>query len=328
MTATQIASLREEYLLPFQAPTLRAYTRGLELWFDWCTSHSLRALEVRRVDVERYVQHLVACGGMPASVRFRLAPVRGFYRFAYLEDLVPRDPAALARLPRVAVGPNSARCLDRREMRAFLDLGDRLGGSHQALAYLLGCLGLRNSEACSVQVEDIAGTVRGQRVLEFVGKGGKSARIPLPPPIVRALGTAAQGRASGPLLVGQRGRPLRQPGLRLMVGRMGVDAGITCTVYPHLLRASCITNALDSGAPLARVQELARHADPQTTMRYDRNRTNLDDHAVHSLVSYLTPRDEDEGTNRGRDMTMPAEVSGPQAGIGSSVGLTSARRRS
>jgi hypothetical protein len=29
-------------------------------------------------------------------------------------------------------------------------------------------------------------------------------------------------------------------------------------------------------------------------MRYDRNRTNLDDHAVHSLVPYLTPQDEDE----------------------------------
>ena len=29
-------------------------------------------------------------------------------------------------------------------------------------------------------------------------------------------------------------------------------------------------------------------------MKYDRNRTNLDDHAIHSLVSYLTPSDQDE----------------------------------
>src|SRR3954466_5193570 len=75
---------------------------------------------------------------------------------------------------------------------------------------------------------------------------------------------------------------------------MGVEAGITQSVHPHLLRASCITNALDSGAPLARVQELARHANPQTTMRYDRNPTSLDDHALHSLIPYLTPQDEDE----------------------------------
>jgi len=72
---------------------------------------------------------------------------------------------------------------------------------------------------------------------------------------------------------------------------MGVEAGITQIVHPHLLRASCITNALDSGASLAKVQDLARHADPQTTMGYDRDRTNLDDHAVHSLVSYLASRD-------------------------------------
>jgi integrase/recombinase XerC/integrase/recombinase XerD len=184
-------------------------------------------------------------------------------------------------------------------MRAFLDLGNRLGGMHQAIAYLLGCLALRNTEARSIQVEDIAGSARGQRVLEFVGKGGKKARIPLPQPIVLALESATEGRPRGPILAGRRERPLTTATLRLIVTRMGIDAGITCIVSPHLLRASCITNALDAGAPLARVQELARHAHPQTTMGYDRNRTNLDDHAVHSLVSYLIPRDEDERTTEG-----------------------------
>jgi integrase/recombinase XerD len=231
MSATEIAWLRDGYLLPYQAQTLRGYAWSLDLWFDWCTSQSLRPLEVRRADVERYIQHLVARGGMPASIKFRLAPVRGFYRLAYLEGVVPRDPAVLARVPPVVAAPNSARCLDRREMRAFLDLGDRLGGRHQAIAYLLGCLGLRSAEARSVRVEDIAGTVRGQRVLEFVGKGGKSARIPLPEPIVRGLETASQGRASGPLVVNQRGRPMSGKSLRLIVRRMGADAGITFTVY-------------------------------------------------------------------------------------------------
>jgi integrase/recombinase XerD len=89
MTATDITWLRRAYLLPYRAQALRVYTNSLDQWFDWCTSQNLRPLEVRRVEVERYIEHLVARGAMPASVRFRLAPVRGFYRFAYLEGWVP-----------------------------------------------------------------------------------------------------------------------------------------------------------------------------------------------------------------------------------------------
>lgn len=115
-----------------------------------------------------------------------------------------------------------------------------------------------------------------------------------PESIVLALEAAAQDRATGALLLGQTGRPIHRSTLDNIVHHMGVEAGISRRVTSLLLPASCLTNALDSGASLAKVQHLARHAQPQTTMRYDRNRTNLYDHAIHSLVSYLTPRDEDE----------------------------------
>src|SRR4051794_21904485 len=101
MSTTDIDRLREEYLLPYQAATLVGYARGLELWFDWCASQHLHPLEVRRADVERYVRHLVTSGRMPATVRYRVAPVRGFYRLAYLEGVMPRDPGVMARLPHV-----------------------------------------------------------------------------------------------------------------------------------------------------------------------------------------------------------------------------------
>lgn len=126
------------------------------------------------------------------------------------------------------------------------------------------------------------------------GRRGRPARMPLPESIVLALEAAAQDRATGALLLGQTGRPIHRSTLDNIVHHMGVEAGISRRVTSLLLPASCLTNALDSGASLAKVQHLARHAQPQTTMRYDRNRTNLYDHAIHSLVSYLTPRDEDE----------------------------------
>jgi hypothetical protein len=41
-----------------------------------------------------------------------------------------------------------------------------------------------------------------------------------------------------------------------------------------------VTLALKGGAPLTKVQAAARHASPQTTMRYAHEQDELDDNAV------------------------------------------------
>jgi hypothetical protein len=45
--------------------------------------------------------------------------------------------------------------------------------------------------------------------------------------------------------------------------------------------------ALDAGVPLRDVQEAASHADPRTTMRYDRARVSLDRHATYIVATFL-----------------------------------------
>jgi integrase/recombinase XerD len=47
------------------------------------------------------------------------------------------------------------------------------------------------------------------------------------------------------------------------------------TMHSHMLRHTFVTTMLD-GPNVCDVQIAARHADPRTTMRYDRARTNLD----------------------------------------------------
>ena len=50
-----------------------------------------------------------------------------------------------------------------------------------------------------------------------------------------------------------------------------------------MLRHTYVTTMLDAGVPLRDVQIAARHADPRTTMRYDRARKNLDRHPNYIL---------------------------------------------
>src|SRR5215469_4482733 len=71
------------------------------------------------------------------------------------------------------------------------------------------------------------------------------------------------------------GRRLDRHGAGRIVRRIARHAGIARKVGPHTLRHAFITAALDAGVPLRDVQEAASHADPRTTMRYDRARVSL-----------------------------------------------------
>ena len=58
-------------------------------------------------------------------------------------------------------------------------------------------------------------------------------------------------------------------------------------MHPHMLRHTYVTTMLDAGVDLRDVHIAARHADPRTTMRYDRARKNLDRHPNFILAAYM-----------------------------------------
>jgi integrase/recombinase XerD len=118
-------------------------------------------------------------------------------------------------------------------------------------------------------------------------KPGKVATIPLAPRTARAIDLAIGERTSGPLFRAADGERLDRHGAARIVRRVTRRAGISKQVSPHALRHAFITAALDAGVPLRDVQEAASHADPRTTMRYDRARTSLDRHATYIVATYI-----------------------------------------
>jgi integrase/recombinase XerC len=72
----------------------------------------------------------------------------------------------------------------------------------------------------------------------------------------------------------KRGRRMTGQGLYHVIQDLGRSAGIVAR--PHGLRHASITAALDtSNGDVRAAQAHARHANPQTTMRYDDNRQDL-----------------------------------------------------
>jgi integrase len=175
--------------------------------------------------------------------------------------------------------------LDRNELGAMLVAAGLSPPPEHALLSLLALNGLRVSEATGADIEQL-GLERGQRTLTITRKGGEVVTIPLAPRTARAIDLAIGERTGGPVFLAADGRRLDRHGAGRIVRKIARRAGITKAVTPHTLRHAFITAAqMGAGVPLRDVQEAASHADPRTTMRYDRACGSLDRHATYIVAA-------------------------------------------
>ncbi len=271
------------FLARYSGRTLDAYRFDLRTFFQWAADVHLAVLEAQRPHIELYRTSMEERNLAASTIDRRLSTVCGFYRFAHIDGRVSANPAQYVRRPKVH--PSEGRGLDRREFGTFLYTAERFDQDHAALAVLLGLNGLRVSEACGTNVEDLAFD-RGHRTLRIVGKGNKPAVIPLVPRSARTIDLVIDERSEGPIVRRQDGQRLDRRTAHRWVRSIGKRAGLG-VVYPHMLRAAFIMAALDAGVPLRDVQIAARHADPRTTTIYDRRRANFDRHAAYVVVAFV-----------------------------------------
>jgi integrase len=112
--------------------------------------------------------------------------------------------------------------------------------------------------------------------------------VPLPPAVGRALDRSIGDRSVGPILLTTRSTRMDRHCATRRLRRLTEQTGMRIArMHPHMLRHTFVTTMLDAGVDLRDVQIAARHADPRTTMRYDRARKNLDRHANYILAAYI-----------------------------------------
>ena len=274
------------FLAGYSGQTRVAYTLDLRQYTSWCASHGLHLFQAKRADIECFARDLEARGRTRATVARRLSTVAGFYRYAVEEDLLDHSPAVHVRRPRLDY-ESHATALDRNEIGALLVVAGLGTAAGHALISLLALNGLRISEALGANIEAL-GTERGHRTLTVQRKGGKIVTIPLAPRTARAIDLAIGERLDGPIFLRADGRRMDRHAAGRLVHRAAYKAGLgNKKISPHTLRHAFITAALDAGVPLRDVQEAASHADPRTTIRYDRARASLDRHATYIVAAYL-----------------------------------------
>ncbi len=260
----------------------------LRVFFGWCQDRQLAPLDAQRHDLELYLRWLQDVRRFqPSTVSRRLSVVAGFYRTCVIDGVLEHSPADYVRRPTVPQ-ESPTLGLTHLQFEAMLTAARQSSNPFDfALVCLLGLLGLRIFETVGADIDDL-GEEHGHRVLCVRGKGGKVVLVPLPPAVSRAVDRAAGERSTGPLLLNRRGVGMERHAATRRLRHVAVDAGVRLPrMHPHMLRHTFVTTMLDAGVDLRDVQIAARHADPRTTMRYDRARKNLDRHPNYILAAYM-----------------------------------------
>lgn len=301
--------LRDAWLLRCRTDhTREAYARDFDHWCDFLAELGVEVLEAAGVHVDAWQRVLertplprTGKPPAPATVARRLATVSAFYRLAVRREVLTRNPVEYVDRPELDPDHSETSGLTEDEARRVIaeafGLVTRASGRDvrraadrdSVIVAVMLTTGLRVSELCGIQVEDL-GYDRGHRVVRVTRKGGKRQALPLGPAAklvdqrVKMLNLTA-----GPLFATRSGRNVRREWVRYALQRIAEAAAIPdpSRVTPHSLRHTYATLALDRGATLDRLQDALGHADPRTTRRYDRNRHRIDESPTHVIGALL-----------------------------------------
>ena len=260
------------YLARFKGSSREHTESDLRCYLTWCAEQGLDPLAARRPHLELYIWWMQDIRRFkPSTVSRRFSVVAGFYRTCARDGVLQHSPAEHVRRP---VVPAESPTLGFTHLQ-FEALPTAARESANpcdfALVAMLGLLGLRIFEATAADIADL-GEEHGHRVLRVCGKGTKVVLVALPPAVGRAIDRAIGSRDRGPILLNTRGSRMNRHAATRRLRHLAETAGIRIArAHPHMLRHTFVTTMLDAGVDLRDVQIAARHADPRTTMQYDRH---------------------------------------------------------
>jgi site-specific recombinase XerD len=264
----------------------KQYQRWLTRFAEFAASHDVLAIGAVDADlIRRWLLALEARGHNPGGVHQAFRGLRAFLRW-FEREYEPadwRNPIRKVKPPKLNTEPIVPIAVETiSAMLATCD-SDELGLRDRAMLMALLDTGARAAEFLALDVADVnpvSGAVGIKR-----GKGGKPRSVFLGERSRRALRAWLRERDSpdGPLWAKHNGERLTYAGLRQMLRRRAIAAGVP-TPPIHDFRRAFALNSLRAGMDVYSLQKLMGHADLQILRRY-LAQTDEDLRAAHTQYS-------------------------------------------
>jgi len=266
----------------------------MQVWNEWCAFHQWQNATVK--DAARYLSQLECADN---TKRKKLNILRTLYGVLMdLQEVKANIFAQAARFlsARKAQQVRPTQRVSARDVQRLLHIEAgkpwKTVRDRAVIAVLFGC-GLRRSELCRLNLDDVRVSVDGLRYLRLRDtKAGIEQEQPVPLWVWRYLQKLVTERIgdgageSDPLFGSVFNGEFRRIGCSALwklfkrcCAKLELDPRISC----HAARASFATVLLEQGVPLDQVQRALRHATPHMTACYDKRLKVLANHPAYRV---------------------------------------------
>ena len=232
--------------------TIKGYRERLKMFMTQC-SKPVQAITTD--DLREYLAYLVDERHlMDNSVQAHINTLRSFFSWLVDEDNIRKSP--MRKIKSLKIDKLRSRHPLTAEQLELVRDGCR-GYKEKALVEFLVSSGCRVSEVAGLRVDDIDWRDRKCKV---IGKGNKERTVYFS---VRAKLMLqlyiAERRGGEALFASSRApyEPLTDRGIEKMISKLGKRIGMERPLYPHLMRHTFASHALNCGMELTIIQHLA-----------------------------------------------------------------------
>lgn len=251
--------------------TLDSYGRDIKNFVGYLDTVGISNVNnVEQHHIIKFLSILKEDGLAGASLCRALIAIKVFFRFLKRERVIEKNPAALLDTPKVwQLIPEFLSYQEVEVLLAQPDVASPLGCRDKAIIELLYASGLRVSELCNLNINDV-----DDIQVKVFGKGSKERIIPVGKKAIEALDyyllhhRESLGGDLKALFVTKNGKRIDRVTIWRMIKQHAKNGGITKNISPHTLRHSFATHLLDNGADLRLIQEMLGHVNIATTDRY------------------------------------------------------------
>ena len=254
-------------------------------------------LKLSSRDIEIFIQYLAQKKDKRSTQSRKISTLRSFYRFLNKRNIIPVNPVELIslrgnhkNLPEFLYSDEMVKVLKSISTTTPLVL------RNMALLELFYATGMRVSEISNLKLDQIDFELN---LILVHGKGnkdryvafGEEAKTALNNYLVEARKKLLLHKTDyGYVFLNSNGNRITSRGLEYIIKNIFLNAGISASVHPHMLRHTFATQMLNNGADLRTVQELLGHESISTTQIY----THVTKQHLCDIYHKYFPRDNKE----------------------------------